>query len=147
MSVSLEYLERCAGETGFQVASLEKVTRLGELAGDIARHAFLAEVLALKGGTALNLAFGAPSRLSVDLDFNYKKACSIRTCASGFLTTSRTSTAIRKTPSVSPKSMNTQQYDICIRKLEATGAGTPAGRLMRAHDAFVRPLIPGNSAG
>lgn len=71
MSVSLEYLERCAGETGFQVASLEKVARLGDLAGDVARHGFLAEVLALKGGTALNLAFGAPSRLSVDLDFNY----------------------------------------------------------------------------
>jgi predicted nucleotidyltransferase component of viral defense system len=28
-------------------------------------------VLALKGSTALNLAFGPPSRLSVDLDFNY----------------------------------------------------------------------------
>jgi hypothetical protein len=28
-------------------------------------------VLALKGGTALNLMFGSPARLSVDLDFNY----------------------------------------------------------------------------
>jgi hypothetical protein len=28
-------------------------------------------VLALKGGTALNLGFGPPSRLSVDLDFNF----------------------------------------------------------------------------
>ena len=27
--------------------------------------------LVLKGGTALNLAFGPPERLSVDLDFNY----------------------------------------------------------------------------
>lgn len=51
--------------------TLEKVARLGELAADVGRHPFLGSVLALKGGTALNLCFGAPSRLSVDLDFNY----------------------------------------------------------------------------
>jgi hypothetical protein len=50
---------------------LEKVARLGELAADIARHPFLGAVLALKGGTALNLCFRPPARLSVDLDFNY----------------------------------------------------------------------------
>ena len=71
MSPSLEYLERCAGQTGYQVSALEKVVRLGELAGDIARHPFLGNALLLKGGTALNLCFGTPSRLSVDLDFNY----------------------------------------------------------------------------
>ncbi len=71
MSVSLQFLERSAADTGFQPVAIEKVTRLGELAADIGRHPFLREVLALKGGTALNLAFGAPSRLSVDLDFNY----------------------------------------------------------------------------
>ena len=71
MSPSLEYLERCAGQTGYQVSALEKVVRLGELAGDIARHPFLRNALLLKGGTALNLCFGTPSRLSVDLDFNY----------------------------------------------------------------------------
>lgn len=71
MNVSLEYLERCTAETGFQIDSLEKVTRLGEMASDIARHPFLGDVLALKGGTALNLCFGPPARLSVDLDFNY----------------------------------------------------------------------------
>jgi hypothetical protein len=71
MSLSLEYLERCAAETGFGVSPLEKVVRLGEMAADISRHPFLREVLALKGGTALNLCFGLPSRLSVDLDFNY----------------------------------------------------------------------------
>lgn len=71
MSPSLEYLDRCAAETGFQVAPLEKVVRLGELAADVARHPFLGRALALKGGTALNLCFGAPRRLSVDLDFNY----------------------------------------------------------------------------
>ena len=71
MSVSLEFLQRSAAETGFRPAILEKVVRLGELAGDMGRHPFLGTVLALKGGTALNLCFGTPSRLSVDLDFNY----------------------------------------------------------------------------
>lgn len=71
MRISLEYLERCSAETGYQIASLEKVARLGELAADIVRHPFLGGSLALKGGTALNLCFGPPQRLSVDLDFNY----------------------------------------------------------------------------
>ena len=71
MSVSLEYLERCSAETGFPVAGLEKVARLGEMAAEVGRHPFLSDVLVLKGGTALNLAFGPPERLSVDLDFNY----------------------------------------------------------------------------
>lgn len=71
MSVSFQYLERCSAETGFQVDPLEKVVRLGELAANVARHPFLSKVLALKGGTLLNLCFGPPRRLSVDLDFNY----------------------------------------------------------------------------
>lgn len=71
MNVSLEYLERCSAQTGYPVPPLEKVVRLGEMAGDVARHPFLGSVLALKGGTALNLCFGPPKRLSVDLDFNY----------------------------------------------------------------------------
>jgi hypothetical protein len=71
MRVSRQFLERCAAETGYRPASLEKVIRLGEMAADVGRHPFLGSVLALKGGTALNLCFGEPSRLSVDLDFNY----------------------------------------------------------------------------
>jgi len=71
MSPSLTFLERCAADTGFQVGVLEKVVRLGELAADVMRHPLLGHALALKGGTALNLAFGSPTRLSVDLDFNY----------------------------------------------------------------------------
>jgi hypothetical protein len=51
---------------------LEKVLRLGRVLDQIGRHPFLGERLALKGGTALNLFFGARApRLSVDLDFNY----------------------------------------------------------------------------
>jgi hypothetical protein len=71
MNISLEYLERCAADSGFQIGPLEKVARLGELASHIARHPVLGKSLALKGGTALNLCFSPPKRLSVDLDFNY----------------------------------------------------------------------------
>lgn len=71
MSPSKEYLVRCASQTGYQVGSLEKVVRLGGLAHDIGRQPLLYETLALKGGTALNLGFGPPKRLSIDLDFNY----------------------------------------------------------------------------
>lgn len=71
MSLSLEYLRRSAAETGFQASALDKVARLGEMAADVGRHPFLGDVLILKGGTALNLCFGKPDRLSVDLDFNY----------------------------------------------------------------------------
>ena len=71
MNVSLAYLEQCSAETGHAPAMLEKVTRMGELAGGIARHPLLGNALALKGGTALNLCHGtAPVRLSVDLDYN-----------------------------------------------------------------------------
>ncbi len=71
MLISRDQLEHYAGETGFRPDTLEKVLRLGALLKDINRHPFLSKVLVLKGGTALNLFFGAPKRLSVDLDFNY----------------------------------------------------------------------------
>ena len=71
MSVSLEYLQRCSATTGYAMGPLEKVIRLGEIAADISRHPFLGNVLALKGGTALNLCVDRPRRLSVDLNFNY----------------------------------------------------------------------------
>ena len=71
MSVSLEYLQRCSAQTGYAVGPLEKVIRLGEMAGEITRHPLLGRVMALKGGTALNICYGPPRRLSVDLDFNY----------------------------------------------------------------------------
>ena len=71
MSWSERYLDDLASETGFRRETLEKVLRLGELLTDISAHPLLSSARALKGGTALNLGFGAPSRLSVDLDFNY----------------------------------------------------------------------------
>jgi predicted nucleotidyltransferase component of viral defense system len=71
MSVDLRRLRELAAETGFRAETLEKVIRLGEIAGDVARHPLLSRALVLKGGTAINLCFGEPRRLSVDLDFNY----------------------------------------------------------------------------
>jgi predicted nucleotidyltransferase component of viral defense system len=69
---SAEYLARLAGGTGFRPDTLEKVLRLSRVLDQVGRHPFLGERLALKGGTALNLFFGAQApRLSVDLDFNY----------------------------------------------------------------------------
>jgi predicted nucleotidyltransferase component of viral defense system len=71
MKLSRRYIQGLATETGFREETLEKVLRLGEVVADISRHPLLSSVLALKGGTALNLCFSAPRRLSVDLDFNY----------------------------------------------------------------------------
>ena len=64
-------LRTISSQTGFRMETLEKVVRLGEVMSDIAKHPLLSRVLLLKGGTALNLCFGEPRRLSVDLDFNY----------------------------------------------------------------------------
>ena len=68
MSVSREYLARCSAASGYDANSLEKVIRLGELAGDISKHGLLGECLALKGGTALQLCFGPPSRAIAEGD-------------------------------------------------------------------------------
>jgi len=71
MTPSLAYLQDCSIRTGYRIGPLEKVVRLGEFVADVSRHPFLGKVLILKGGTVLNLCFGPPKRLSVDLDFNY----------------------------------------------------------------------------
>lgn len=71
MNPSRERIEQLAATTGFAAETLEKVVRLGTFAADVGRHPLLSRVLVLKGGTALNLCYGPPRRLSVDLDFNY----------------------------------------------------------------------------
>ena len=71
MTVDRDHLERLAAETGFESGVLETVMRLGDILSDVFSHPLLSRVLVLKGGTALNLCFGTPPRLSVDLDFNY----------------------------------------------------------------------------
>ena len=63
MNLSADYIEGLASEAGFRPETLEKVIRLGEFAADVGRHPLLSRVLALKGGTALNLMFGSPARV------------------------------------------------------------------------------------
>jgi predicted nucleotidyltransferase component of viral defense system len=71
MRLSRESLEELSGTLGFQVAALEKVVRLVELLDAFSQHPTLKDVLALKGGTALNLFVFDLPRLSVDIDLNY----------------------------------------------------------------------------
>jgi hypothetical protein len=71
MNLDAASLAKVSAESGFPSDTLEKVVRLGEFLADVGRHPLLSRVLALKGGTALNLCSGPPLRLSVDLDFNY----------------------------------------------------------------------------
>lgn len=68
---SAQTLQRIADETGHQPGTLEKVLRLLDLLQEIARDPVLSELLALKGGTALNLFHLGLDRLSVDIDLNY----------------------------------------------------------------------------
>lgn len=70
MTPSRETLQRLQRELDFSMEALETVMRLGGILADLRSDPLLRDRLILKGGTALNLCFGAPRRLSVDLDFN-----------------------------------------------------------------------------
>lgn len=74
MNASRARMADLADATGFRLEAVERVVRLGELLADISVHPLLSDSLILKGGTPLNLAFGDPPRLSVDLDLNYVRA-------------------------------------------------------------------------
>ncbi len=72
MNISRTYLERYAATTGYLPTTLEQVWQLGRIATALSNHPLLQKMLLLKGGTAFNLCFEeAPTRLSVDLDYNY----------------------------------------------------------------------------
>jgi predicted nucleotidyltransferase component of viral defense system len=64
-------IETLASQLEFRPETLEKVLRLLDVLEIVTTHPYLQSRLALKGGTALNLFFGKPPRLSVDIDFNY----------------------------------------------------------------------------
>ena len=66
MNLAPAQLERLASETGFQSEPVEKVLHLLELLEGLRSHPFLAERLALKGGTAINLFVLDLARLSGD---------------------------------------------------------------------------------
>jgi len=65
-------IDHLAQESRYLPAILEKVARLEDLLAESARHPYLGERVALKGGTAINFVLlpEAP-RLSVDIDLNY----------------------------------------------------------------------------
>ena len=69
--ISAERLEQIAASVSFQPASVERVIRLMDVLDAISNDRALGRLLALKGGTALNLFFLALDRLSVDIDLNY----------------------------------------------------------------------------
>ena len=65
-------INRKARELGFVRDTFEKVCRLAEILDFIQKDALLSDILALKGGTAINLTiFNNLPRLSVDIDFDF----------------------------------------------------------------------------
>jgi len=62
----------------FSARILEIVIRLRDILKSIGEDQLLSGSLVLKGGTALNLCFGSPPRLSADLDFNYVGALDLK---------------------------------------------------------------------
>lgn len=70
MNFSRQYLTRVAQETNFIKDTLEKVLRLSEILKFINNDTVLKGMLALKGGTAINLTSVELPRLSVDIDLD-----------------------------------------------------------------------------
>ena len=66
-------LGRQAKELGFVRDTFEKVCRLVDVLSFMSTDSTLSDSLALKGGTAINLAFFNLPRLSVDIDLDYAK--------------------------------------------------------------------------
>ena len=65
-----EYIEETAEKTGFIRSILEKVERLLNILEWISNKEELKDLLALKGGTAINTAVFNFPRLSVDIDLD-----------------------------------------------------------------------------
>lgn len=66
-------LGKIAFQNGFNRDTYEKMCRLSEVLSVFSQDDLLSEVLALKGGTAINLAFLQVPRLSVDIDLDVTK--------------------------------------------------------------------------
>lgn len=69
--IDRQTVEELSEKTGFQMDVLEKAYRLTELLREITGIADLADVLVLKGGTAINFIYFDVPRLSVDVDMDY----------------------------------------------------------------------------
>ena len=66
-------LGRQAKELGFVRDTFEKVCRLADVLSFMENDGLLADSLALKGGTAINLTIFDLPRLSVDIDLDFSK--------------------------------------------------------------------------
>lgn len=66
-------LGRQARELGFVRDTFEKVARLADILRFMEQDELLSRVLALKGGTAINLTIFDLPRLSVDIDLDFAK--------------------------------------------------------------------------
>jgi len=73
-------LARIAKESGFIRDNLEKVIRLTDILKYFNTNLLLAESLALKGGTAINLTVFDLPRLSVDIDLDFVQVVVKRRC-------------------------------------------------------------------
>jgi predicted nucleotidyltransferase component of viral defense system len=70
-SYNKQTLSKQAQELGFIRDTFEKMMRLTEMLGFISKDPLLSKLLALKGGTAINLVIFNLPRLSVDIDLDY----------------------------------------------------------------------------
>ena len=68
-----DYIENISKKTGFIDSTLEKVERLIRILDWINSDEKLNKLLALKGGTAINIAIFNFPRLSVDIDLDLAK--------------------------------------------------------------------------
>ena len=67
--------EDLAGRLGFDMRDVEKVCRISDVLGDLSAVRFLRNRLSLYGGSALAFIHSKEvTRLSVDLDLNYRHA-------------------------------------------------------------------------
>ena len=74
LDVTRSYINEKAKERGFQRDTLEKVVRLYYVLKDMSEIPLLRDNLALKGGTAINLAYFNLPRLSVDIDMDFTRS-------------------------------------------------------------------------
>lgn len=74
LDITRSYINETAQKQGFQRDTLEKVVRLYYLLKDMSEIPLFRENLALKGGTAINLAYFSLPRLSVDIDMDFTQS-------------------------------------------------------------------------
>lgn len=74
LDITRSHIYGTAQKQGFQRDTLEKVVRLYYVLKDMTEKPLFRDNLALKGGTAINLAYFNLPRLSVDIDMDFTKS-------------------------------------------------------------------------